>query len=128
LPTLNAINRTDVDTEQLLCADTGLTYYKGQAYSELTSFVVIRIDLDEVAPLLRNVVLSEDCLNWTGGFTRSAVNAFIRMYVQEFGRFEVGLILSRVNAIHRADVYAGSVLCPYAGFRDHISHLKPKPP
>jgi hypothetical protein len=127
-PPLNAINGTNVDAEQLFRTDTRLTNYESQAYSKEASFVMVGVDLDEVPPLLWEVVLGEDCLNRTCWLTRATVDAFVGVNVKELSRFEVRLVLSRVNAIYWANIDAGSVFRPYTGFGDHVSHLKPKPP
>lgn len=122
-PTLNAVNRTNVDARQFFCADAGLTDHVGQTSRSASSILVpVCVDLGEVLPLLGEIVFGEDRLDRASWFASSAVDAFVGMDVEQFRGLELGFVLARMNAIYRADVYASRVLGPYAGFSDNVRH------
>jgi hypothetical protein len=98
-----------------------ITYVKLDAPS--LSVVPVGVDFREMSPLFGQVVFSEDRLHGTGRFTRAAIDAFIRVDIEQFRSLKLRFILSWMNAIDRTDVYTCRVLCPYAGFRDNVSHL-----
>jgi hypothetical protein len=81
-----------------------------------------------VLPLLWQVILGEDSLDWASGLAGAAVDTLIRVDVKHLSRLEVRFVLTRMNAINRAHVYASRVLGPNAGFSNNVRHLKPKPP
>src|SRR5216110_3178534 len=60
-------------------------------------------------------IFTEDDLHGTGRLAGAAVNAFVRVNVEQFGAFKLRLVLPWMNAIDRANVYACRVLRPYAG-------------
>jgi hypothetical protein len=104
-----------------------ITYVKLDA--PCLSVVPVGVDFREVPPLFGQVVFSKDRLHGTGRFARATVNAFIRVNVEQFRPFKLRFVLSWMDAIDRANVYACRVLCPYAGFRNNVSHFfKTKPP
>src|SRR5438128_4953322 len=99
-----------------------ITYVKHHAPCLLVG-IPVGVDLREVLPLLRQVVFGEDGLHGAGRLARAAVNAFVRVDIEQLCPLELRLILARMDAVHRTNVYAGRVLGPYAGFRNNISHL-----
>src|SRR5689334_1748942 len=99
-----------------------ITYVKRHAPCLLVG-VPVGVDLREVLPLLRQVVFGEDRLYGAGRLACAAINALVRMDVEQLRRLELRLILARMDAVHRANVYASRVFGPYAGFRNNISHL-----
>ena len=54
----------------------------------------------------------------------AAVDAFHRVDIKLRDAFEAGLILARVNTVHRANVHARGILGAGARFGDYISHSK----
>ena len=56
--------------------------------------------------------------------TQLTVNACFRIDVQHFGTLEIIVILGGVNAIDRADVYAGGVLGPNAWLSNDMRHRR----
>jgi hypothetical protein len=85
---------------------------------------MVGIDRREVLPLLGDVVFGEDGLDRARWFARAAINAFIRMYVEHFGRLEIGFILTGVDAIDRTNIHTSRILSPYAGLSNNVSHLR----
>ena len=75
---------------------------------------VVCVLLSVGGPLARHVGVWEDCLNWTLGFTRSTVDAFVRM--------DIKLILTLVDAVDRTDFNATRVLSLDAWFGDDVGH------
>src|SRR5579859_5717066 len=83
---------------------------------------VVGVDLDEVAPLCRHLVLGEDGVDRARIHASAAVDALVGIDVVHV-RGVVG-----VDAVDRADLYAGRVLHAYAGLDDHISHVPGRVP
>jgi hypothetical protein len=98
-----------------------ITYVKLDA--PCLSVVPVGVDFREVPPLFGQVIFGEDRLHGTGWLARATVDAFVRVNVEQFRPFKLRFVLSRVNAIDRANVHTSRVLRPYAGFRNNISHL-----
>jgi len=88
----------------------------------LLVLVPIGVDRGEVLPLLGEIVFGEDRLDGASRLTSAAVYAFVGMDVEQLRGFELGLVLSRVNAVYGADVHTSRVLGPYAGFSDNVRH------
>src|SRR5262249_41844486 len=88
----------------------------------LSLLVVVGVHLGEVFPLFGQVVLGEDRLDGTGRLARSTVDALGRVDIEHLGALEIGLILARMNAVDRADVYTSGVLGPDAGLGYYVSH------
>ena len=99
-----------------------ITYVKLDA--PCLTVVPVGVDFCEVMPLFRQIIFGKDRLHGAGWFARATVYAFIRVNVEQFRSFKLRLILSWMNAIDRANVYTCRVLCPDAGFRNNVSHLK----
>src|SRR5258708_15168069 len=68
-------------------------------YEDLPVFEIVSVDLDEIAPLVRNLVLGKDRVDRTRGHARAAVDALVRVDVIHLSSV-VG-----VHAIHRTDLY-----------------------
>jgi hypothetical protein len=123
--TLYAIDWTNINASQLLRTNAGLTYYVGQTSRSASALLeVIGIDRRKMLPLLGNIVFGEDGLDRARRLASSAINAFIRVYVEHFGRLEIRLVLSRVDAIDRTNIHTGRVLSPYAGLSNNVCHLR----
>ena len=71
---------------------------------------MLRVQINEIAPLVRRFVERVDRLHRTGRHAGAAVDALVGMDIQHLGGLEIGLILPGMNAIDRADVDTGSVL------------------
>src|ERR1700694_4447015 len=67
---------------------------------DLPVFEIVGVDLDEIAPLLRDLVLGKDRVDRTRGHARAAVDELVR--VDEVHRRRV----VRVDAVDRTDLYA----------------------
>src|SRR5436190_530597 len=63
---------------------------------------MLRVDFDVALPLFRRFVEREDRLHGTRRNAGAAVDALVRMDEQLVRRFEPGLILPRMNAVHWA--------------------------
>jgi hypothetical protein len=66
-------------------------------------------------PFSGDVVTRKDSVDGAGGEARIAVHTFLRM--------DEELVLSLVDAVHRALVDAGAVLHANTGLADHIRHI-----
>src|SRR5262245_28251043 len=82
--------------------------------------VVLGIPADEARPFVRRLVEREDGLDWTRRHAGAAVDALVGMNIEHLSRSEGGLILSRVDAVDRADIHASRILRAYAGLADDI--------
>src|SRR6202171_1860480 len=65
---------------------------------DLPVFEIVGVDLDEIAPLLRNLILGKDRINRTGVHARAAVDALVRIDEIHL-RCVVGM-----DAVHRTDL------------------------
>src|SRR6266508_1042342 len=72
------------------------------------------VQLDEVLPLLRGLVLDEDRLHRADGLAGPAVDAFVGV--------DIELLRAFVDAVHRADLDAGLVLHVDSRLGDDIRH------
>src|SRR5262245_10137103 len=75
------------------------------------------VELDEVLPLIRRLVLGEDRLDGAHGLASAAVDALVG--VDE----ELGVTF--VDAVDRAHLHTGLVLDVDAGFNDDVRHSEP---
>src|ERR1700674_1602621 len=66
----------------------------------LPVFEVVGVDLDEIAPLLGNLVLGEDRVDRTRVYARAAVDALVGVDVVH------GCRVVSVDAVHRTDLHA----------------------
>src|ERR1700682_813930 len=67
---------------------------------QLPVFEEVGVDLDEIAPLLGNLVLGKDRVHGTRVDARAAVDALVGVDVVHVSR------VVRVDAVHRTDLYA----------------------
>src|SRR5882724_6270104 len=80
------------------------------------------VDRREAGPLFRQILQRKNRRHRTHWHARAAVDAFRRIDVQLLLGLEPGLVLARMNAVHRADVHARSVLGADARLGDYVSH------
>src|SRR5919202_986716 len=84
---------------------------------------VVGVDLDEVLPLRRYLVLGEDRVDRALRLTGAAVDALVRVDVVLL------VVVGRVDAVDRTDGHATGVLDSDARFRNDVGHLdSPLPP
>ncbi len=83
---------------------------------------MLRIDLGEVLPFVRQIVEREDCGNRTDGNAGTAVDAFDRIDVELRLLTKGRLVLLGMNAVDGTGIDACSVLCPNARFSNYVSH------
>ncbi len=90
-------------------------------WTGLLAAEVLGVYRRELLPLVRQLILGEAGVHRTCLDTGVAVDALVRIDVELFDVFVVGLVRSRVNAVDRADLDAGVVLLADAGFGDYVS-------
>src|SRR3954471_17123965 len=83
---------------------------------------VVRVDLDELVPLVGDLVLREAGVDRARLDAGVAVDALLRIDVEHLDRVVVGLVRRRVDAVDRADLDAGVVLGADAGLGDDVRH------
>src|SRR3954462_10279122 len=81
---------------------------------------VVGVDLREGGPLTGELVLRETGVDRARLDARVAVDALVGIDVKLLLRLVVGLVRSRMDAIHRADLDARVVLLPDAGLCDDV--------
>jgi tRNA A-37 threonylcarbamoyl transferase component Bud32 len=86
--------------------------------------VILGVTLGIFVPFLRQVIQREDGGNRANRDAGAAINALHRVDVEHGNIGEVGFILSRMDTIHRANVYARGVLGVDTGFSNYISHRR----
>ena len=85
-----------------------------------------RVLLDEMLPLLRQIILREDRPHRALVHAQVAVDAVGGVDVKLIRVGEARLTRLGMNAIHRANGDAGGVLHPDARQRDDVSHKSPR--
>src|SRR5436309_15201287 len=83
---------------------------------------VVRVLLDVVRPLVRDLVLGEAGVHRAGLDARVAVDALLRIDVELLDVVVVGLVRRGVDAVDRANLDARVVLLPDAGLGDDVGH------
>src|SRR5262249_12860895 len=83
---------------------------------------VVRIDLNVLLFVRWNRTLFEDSVHGACRLTGAAVNALIRINKELLDVLVVAFTLRRMNAIHRTDVYTGTVFKSHAGAGNHVRH------
>jgi len=68
------------------------------------------------------IVFRENSIYRAFRLARAAVDALVGVDEELESRFKTGLVFTRVNAVNRANVDAGSVLNVDAWLGDHICH------
>src|ERR1700733_7942315 len=84
---------------------------------------VCSVLLSKVGPLLRQVVLREDCRHGAGGNAGAAVDALDRIDKELVSRSVTVFVLLGVDAIDRTGVHTGGVLGADTGFCNDVSHV-----
>jgi hypothetical protein len=90
-------------------------FLPGGLAGRILAIEYVAIQLDVLLQVRRHVFLGEDRGNGTFRLARSAVDAFIRMYVK--------LLRTFVNAVHRTNVNARFVFYANARFCNYVGHL-----
>src|SRR5439155_26343597 len=107
------------------CHDSGFWLLTSgfRSYQTLLRFsVVFVVQLNVVLPLLRDIVLRENCSDRTGRLARTTIDAFFRMDIKHRRCFEFWFIFLWMDAIHRTSVDAGRVLSADARFANDVCH------
>src|SRR5438105_9852397 len=92
----------------------------GELSSGLPVLGPVRVDLQEVLPLLRDRLFRENRGDRACGLAVAALDADVRIDVKHLGRLDLLLVLARVKAVARAHVDAGRVLGPDARLGDDV--------
>src|SRR5262245_49027171 len=96
----------------------------GTARRLLPVLVPVRVDLDVLLPLLGNEVVLEDRLDRTDRLAGPAVDAGLRIDVEQLLGREIRLVLGGVDAVHGTYTHTCGVLGSNAGFSDRVGHLQ----
>lgn len=87
----------------------------GRLAGRIVALEYVPVDLDVLLEIRRHVFLGEDRGDRALRLARSAIDAFVRMYVE--------LLRAFVNAIDGTNVNARFVFRIDAGFSDYVGHL-----
>src|SRR5262249_28393886 len=117
----NPIGQID-DSRAQLSTRSMLVVMKLSSNRWSMSPIVVRVFPDVRRPFLRRFVEREDGLDGARGHAGAAVDALVRMNIKHLGRLKRGLVLSRVDAVHRTDVHARGILGPDARLANDIRH------
>src|SRR6266481_5648617 len=120
----------------LICAngsarETSATCFLILVGLKFTAVNVILVGLGVRGPLLREILQRENCRHRTDRNTGTAVNALsgidvqLRHFIERRAAIVIGAVFRRMDTIHRAHIYTGSVLGSDAGFSDDIGHWSP---
>src|SRR5882724_9137029 len=120
----------------LICAkgsarETSATCFLILVGLKFTAINVILVGLDVRLPLLREILQRENCRHRTDRNTGAAVNALsgidiqLRHFIERRASVVIGAIFRRMDAIHRAHIYTGGILCSDARFGDDVRHWSP---
>src|SRR5581483_8276677 len=80
------------------------------------------VDFGIFLPLLREIVLREDGRNWAHRYASATINTLNGINIEHFVVGEPGLVLLRVDAVHRASIHASCILGSNAWFSNHVCH------
>ena len=83
---------------------------------------VLGVDVDELVPLVGELVLGEAGVDGAGLHAGIAVDALLGIDVELLDLVVVGLVRCGVDAVDRADLDARVVLLADAGLSDHVGH------
>ena len=83
------------------------------------------VSVGETGPLVRQIVKRENCRDRAHRYASAAVNAFYRVDINHVVLAVGCFVLFRMDAIHRASIYASSVFDADTGFRDYVCHDLP---
>src|SRR5882762_9307371 len=98
---------------------------------KLAGVNIILVGLDVRVPLLRQIIQHENGRHRTDRYASAAINALsgidveLRHFIERRAAIFIGAALCRMDAIHRAHIYTGSVFRPDAGFSDDVGHRSP---
>src|SRR4051794_38285880 len=99
-----------------------VTRERARDQAELRVRVVLRVDLDVLAPLVRELVLGETGVHRAGLDAGVAVDALVGIDEELLGGLVVGLVGRRVDAVDGTDLDARVVLLSDAGLGDDVGH------
>src|SRR5229473_1881033 len=92
---------------------------------------VILVGLDIRVPFLRQIIQRENCRHRTDRNTGPAVNALsgigieLRHFIERRASIVIGSVFRRMDTIHRAHIYTGSVFRPETGISNDVGHQSP---
>src|SRR6266853_916036 len=98
---------------------------------KFTAVNVILVGLDVGAPFLRQIIQRENCRHRTDRNTGTAVNALsgidveLRHFIERRASIVIGAVFRRMDTIHRAHIYTGSVFRPETGLGNDVGHQSP---
>lgn len=85
-------------------------------------FKVVRVLGDVFCPFFGQIFFGEDGLDRALIDAQTAVNASVGINIKHVTGFKVVVILGGMNAVHRADFDAGSVLGVHTGLSNDVRH------
>src|SRR6267154_4516284 len=120
----------------LICAkgsvrETSATCFLILVGLKLTAVNVILVGLGVRLPLLGQIFLREDGRHRTDRNTGTAVNALsgidveLRHFIERRASIVIGAVFRRMDTIHRAHIYTGSVSRPETGLGNDVGHQLP---
>src|SRR5882724_5282230 len=120
----------------LICAkgsvrETSATCFLILVGLKFTAVNVILVGLGVRLPLLGQIILREDGRHRTDRNTGTAVNALtgidvqLRHFIERRASIVIGAVFRRMDTIHRAHIYTGSVFRPETGLGDDVGHWPP---
>jgi hypothetical protein len=75
-------------------------------------------------PLVRSSRLLKDRFDWADRLTSPTVDALLRIDIELLFLFKLfGLVLGRMNAIHRTHIYTSGILYVDARLGNNVGHL-----
>jgi hypothetical protein len=89
----------------------------------LLFFPIVVIDLDEILPFFGYFFFREYGCDGAGRLAGAAVDALVGIDVELRGLCKTGFVLSRMDAINRANLNTCRVFDVYARFSDYIRHI-----
>src|SRR6266851_7701414 len=120
----------------LICAkgsarETSATCFLILVGLKFTAVNVILVGLGVRLPLLREIIQRENCRHGTDRNTGTAVNALsgidvqLRHFIERRASIVISAALCRMDTIHRAHIYTGSVFRPETGLGTDVGHQSP---
>ena len=93
--------------------------------NEKLLLVILRVDLDIILPFFRDIFFGEDRLHWADSRARAAIDARGGIDVKLGNTGKIALVLTRMDAIDRADLEAVAGFGIYARLCDNKWHNGP---
>src|SRR6266851_4864934 len=120
----------------LICAkgsarETSATCFLILVGLKFTAVNVILVGLGVRFPLNREIIQRENCRHGTDRNTCTAVNALsgidveLRHFIERRASIVISAALCRMDTIHRAHIYTGSVFRPETGLGNDVGHQSP---